>query len=167
MNKKHFKIFFTTISVYALLSFVLSCNNKNTDCTIPCYYGACVNNSCNCNVGYEGDSCTIRTADRFIGDWNAFDSCQTKNFNYVATIAASSSVVNEILITNFGEFGTSFVAVGNVSGFEITIPNQVVQGITLNGAGTIDTTIHQIAITFNVTDAFQNQDACSGIWKKK
>ncbi len=144
-----------------------SCNNKSSDCNVPCYFGSCVNNACNCSNGYEGDSCSVRTVDKFIGDWDAYDSCMAKDFSYVATIAGSSSVTNQILITNFGEFGTSFVVYANISGFNFTIPNQAVQGVTVNGAGVIDTITKQIAVTFSVVDEFHNSDSCSGIWKKK
>ncbi|MCY7410083.1 MAG: hypothetical protein LH473_07405 [Chitinophagales bacterium] len=167
MNKKHTAISIATLSLFALLFLTFSCNNNGTECTIPCYYGACVNNVCNCNYGFEGDSCTIRTVDRFIGNWDAFDSCQTNNYGYTATISASSSVINEILITNFGQFGTSFVATGTVTGISITIPVQNVQGIVLSGAGTIDTAADEISITFSVKDELMIEDACNGIWKKK
>jgi hypothetical protein len=167
MNNKFFFGFGFLIFLIFSVVLIESCKDTSVDCTIPCYYGACVNNACNCNTGFEGDSCTVRTVDRFIGDWDAYDSCQALNYSYTATISASSSVVNQILITNLGQYGTSFVVAGNVSGFDITIPNQVILGIEINGGGAIDTTIHQIKISYTVKDEFQNTDNCSGIWKLK
>src|SRR4029077_3738084 len=99
------------------------------------FNGSCVNNSCNCNLGYEGDSCTVLTTSKFIGSWNALDSCETNNYGYIATIAASSSILNNIIITNFGEYGTSFTVHADVSGMTFTIPEQNVEGITLSGNG--------------------------------
>src|SRR5437868_14191342 len=58
----------------SLIMLMHGCAQKDS-CNIPCFNGACVNNSCNCNTGYEGDSCTIRTTEKFIGEYNAVDSC--------------------------------------------------------------------------------------------
>jgi len=148
-----------------LLVILSACGHKDS-CNIPCFNGTCVNNSCNCNLGFEGDSCTTLTTAKFIGSWNAFDSCQTKNYGYTATIAASSSIVNEIIITNFGEYGTSFIVKADVSGMTFTVPQQIVEGITLSGSGVIDTVTKTIAVSFNAEDELHNTDACAGVWNK-
>jgi hypothetical protein len=117
-------------------------------------------------LGYEGDSCTIRTVEKFIGSWNATDSCQINNYTYTATIAASSSTVNQIIITNFGEYGTSFFVKADISDMTFTVPQQIVEGITLSGSGVINTSTNTIVVTFNAEDELHNTDACTGIWTK-
>lgn len=154
-----------------LLAFIASmiissCNTEDT-CDVPCVFGTCINNSCNCSFGYEGDSCSVRTVDKYIGSWNGVDSCDTNNWGYTATIAASSVLLNQIIISNFGRFGTTFTVVADVTGFTFTIPDQEVQGIKLSGSGAIDTVIQQISVTYSATDAFGSMDHCSGVWTKE
>ncbi len=166
------KIFtwYTLVLVMTGIS-VISVNSCNTeeDCTIQCFFGTCVNNQCNCNAGYEGDSCTILTTQKYIGDWDAIDTCQSNTYSYTATVAASASVVNRLVITNFGRFGSSFTITADVTGNSFTIPTQNVQGISLSGSGTInviDTTLSYISISYFAEDEFHNTDHCNGVWKK-
>ena len=149
-----------------LIALMSACKTKDS-CNVPCFNGACINNSCNCNLGYEGDSCTVLTTNKFIGSWSAVDSCEPKNYEYTATIAASSSIVNQIIITNFGEFGTSFTVTADVSGMTFTVPEQNVEGITLSGNGIIDTVTKKITVSFGARDANNQTDACTGVWTKE
>ena len=150
---------------------VFSVNSCKTDetCTTPCVFGTCVNNECNCNAGYEGDSCSELTTQKYIANWNASDTCDTNIYNYVATISSSSTIANQFQITNFGRFGSAFVVTANVSGTSFTIPSQNVEGITLSGSGTIDVIDSDdatIFISYFAEDEFHNTDHCSGVWTK-
>ena len=148
-----------------LIAMVSSCNTKDP-CNIPCHNGTCVNSSCTCDLGFEGDSCSVLSTYKFIGSWDALDSCETNNYAYTATIAGSSSIVNQIIITNFGRYGTSFTVKAEVSGMTFTVPEQHVEGITLSGNGVIDTVTNKITVSFSVRDEFFQTDACTGVWTK-
>lgn len=152
--------------VIALLAVMSGCKPKD-DCNIPCHNGTCLNNSCNCNLGFEGDSCSVLTTHKFIGNWNALDSCETNTYGYTATIAASSSIANQLIITNFGKFGSSFTVKADLSGMTFTVPEQNVEGITLSGSGVIDTVTKKITVSFGVKDEFNQTDACTGVWTKE
>ena len=161
---------YSTLLLFIALTIfsVNSCSTKE-DCTITCIYGTCVNNICNCNAGYEGDICTVLTTQKYIANWNASDTCETNIYNYVATIASSSSIANRFNITNFGRFGSSFVVYADVTGTSFTIPTQNVQGITLSGSGSInviDSDDAVLSITYFAEDEFHNTDHCNGIWTK-
>jgi len=145
-----------------------SCSNKE-DCNAPCVFGTCVNNECNCNPGYEGDSCSILTTQKYIANWNANDTCDTNIYDYVATISSSSTIANQFEITNFGRFGSAFIVKANVTGTTFTIPSQNIEGITLSGGGSInviDSNTATIFISYFAVDQFQNTDHCSGVWTK-
>jgi len=164
-NKSIRTILWLGLSVIVVELF--SCKGGE-DCNVPCYFGACSNNSCNCNPGYEGDSCTILTTEKFIGSWLATDSCVIDNFGYTATIAASSTIANTLQITNLGEFGTNFIVEANVSGFTFTIPTQTVEGITLSGSGVVDTVAKTIVVSYDAKETGTGKtDACSGLWFKQ
>jgi len=151
-----------------LLVMVSACKPKDS-CNIPCINGVCVNNSCNCNSGFEGDSCTIRTTDKFIGSWDATDSCETGNYGYTVTIVASSSIPNQLIISNFGRYGTTATVTASISGFTFMVLSQNVQNnsITLSGSGTIDTTTNTITVSYTAEEVVSHAtDACSGVWAK-
>ena len=145
-----------------------SCKDEES-CNVPCYFGNCVDNTCNCDVGYEGDSCTVLSIEKILGDWDAIDSCQTDVYEYTATLSVGT-VVNQILVSNFGRFGSTFVVSADVNGDVFDIPSQEIQGITLTGSGTIDvidTVTAFITVNYTAFDGLGNTDTCSGIWTKK
>ncbi len=74
---------------------------------VVCQY---VNTSCNegvckCNTGYEGDTCGILIRNKFIGTYNAIDSCVTPP-NFVVTITAADSI-DQFYINNFYNKGAN------------------------------------------------------------
>ncbi len=157
------------LAVASLAMLLHGCAQKDS-CNIPCFNGACVNNSCNCNTGYEGDSCTIRTTEKFIGEYNAVDSCQSNTYGYIVTVAASTAVPNELIITNFGEYGSTATVVATISGFSFTVPSQsiVSNSITISGSGTIDTVAKKIFVSYIAEDVLSHiTDGCSGVWTKQ
>ncbi|MEO5674695.1 MAG: hypothetical protein ABIQ74_08610 [Chitinophagales bacterium] len=164
-NKKNYSQINSFFILTGFFILIFSCKQKDS-CNIPCFNGVCIDNSCNCTSGYEGDSCTILTTEKFIGDWSANDACDTINYKYTATIAASTSLPNELMITNFGEFGTTFVIKAQISGFTFTVPEQLVQGITLSGNGTVDTTAKIIVVSYTAMDELNNISVCTGSWIK-
>jgi len=156
--------------VFVALSIISvnSCNTKE-ECSITCIFGTCVNNVCNCNAGYEGDSCTELTTQKYVANWNANDTCSANIWNYVATIASSSVIANQFIITNFGRFGSSFSIYANVSGTSFTIPTQNEMGLTISGSGTIeviDSDDAVLYIDYFAKDEFNQTDHCSGVWTK-
>jgi hypothetical protein len=158
---------FFVFAVCAVIPAILnSCGKKDT-CNVPCYSGTCVDNSCNCTTGYEGDSCTIQSTQKFIGSYTATDSCGNNEYGYTVTIAASSTITNQLIITNFGEYGTAFVVNADISGFNLTVPSQIVEGITLTGNGTLDTVVKKITVSYNAVDEFNQTIACTGVWLKQ
>jgi hypothetical protein len=106
------------------------------------------------------------TTAKFVGSWNAVDSCETNTYGYTITIAASSSVVNQLLITNFGEYGTSFVVKADISGMSFTVPLQLVEGITISGSGEIDAFQNTMTVNYTAENQAHQTDACSGTWIK-
>lgn len=137
-------------------------------CQVPCLFGDCQNERCNCLVGYEGDSCHIKTIDRYVGTWTALDTCQTNLWGYTAYFRAKS--LTQLGIENFGGFGTSFVALGQVAGDTLTILAQTVQGISLSGTGRVtekDSVARKMAVYFTLSDEWGNTDTCRCLWQRQ
>lgn len=150
------------------LNFLLiGCGEDTPACDVTCVFGDCAGNDCNCFNGYEGDSCSVLTTQKFIGKWSAVDSCETNVYVYDATISASSTLLNKIQINNFGRWGTDFTITADISGTDFTIPAQTIQGITISGSGAIvviDSNTATITVDYTAKDEFQATDQCSGVW---
>ncbi len=165
MVRRKFEII-SWLSTFVIIFLFSRCAHKDS-CNIPCFNGACINNSCSCNTGYEGDSCTVATTEKFIGSYSATDLCDSNVYGYTVTIAAATSIPNQIIITNFGEFGSTFFITASISGFTFTVASQTLEGITLSGSGTIDTVAKTITASYTAMDELNQMTSCTGTWLRQ
>ncbi|MCS6991649.1 MAG: calcium-binding EGF-like domain-containing protein [Chitinophagales bacterium] len=129
--------------------------------------GTCEDGDCNCPIGYEGDDCGVRTADKYVGTWSAAEVCDSGIYNYVATISASSTEVTSILISNFGGFGSSVVVKGTiVDPNSFTIPSQAFGNVAFSGNGTLSADGLTINITYIASDG-TTSDNCQATYTKQ
>ena len=129
--------------------------------------GTCVSGTCNCADGYEGTNCETKTQDRYTGSYSAIDVCTSGNYNYNATVSASSTDVTKVLMTNFGGFGSSVVVNATVSGSSFTIPSQVFGAVTISGSGTLSSDNLTINVSYTANDTGGGSDVCQGSWDKQ
>ncbi|MBX7142800.1 MAG: calcium-binding EGF-like domain-containing protein [Chitinophagales bacterium] len=129
--------------------------------------GTCVDGTCQCADGYEGTNCETRTADKYAGTWSAVDVCTSGTWTYAATIAASSTEAPKILITNFGGFGSSVVAVATVNGNTMSVPSQTFGAVSLSGSGTLSSNGLTLSIAYTANDVGGGSDVCTGTWDKQ
>lgn len=61
-----------------LTAFIFSCKKDTNTCDdIICEGNStCVNGTCACEEGYEGDDCETYSRDKFIANWSGSDTCQ-------------------------------------------------------------------------------------------
>lgn len=147
---------------------VFSRCQKSEPCKVPCRFGNCEASRCNCYDGYEGDSCHIKTIDRYTGKWNALDSCKTNIWGYTAVLTAKT--ITQINLENFGGFGSSFVVIGQVNRDSIQILPQTVQGITVEGRATVsaaDSVVRKLQVYFTLADEWGNTDTCRCHWLRQ
>jgi len=128
------------------LMFAPSCGDadacKDVDCGTN---GNCFNGECICLDGYElgtDKKCSVVTRNKFLGNYQAGDSCAgTAKWN--SSITASSQAVNKIVISNFGNSGQNVVC--TVNGRNLTID----AGQITKGSGTINANGNQITLDFD------------------
>ncbi len=160
---------FLFVVFYILTMFYLSACNSEESCKVPCYFGVCSNNLCTCLAGYEGDSCSVRSAVRYFGTWQAVDSCLSGVWGYQPVISAGDKV-DQLRIANFAGMGSSFEVQANVMTTSFTLLPQLVQGITISGSGFVwqeDSIAQLLWVTFKAEDEWGNRDSCSGRWIRK
>ena len=113
------------LSMIALVT-VMFFNSCDEDACkdVVCVNGDCVSGVCACDLGYEGTDCDIKSVTKFVGSYSVVDLCDTLVYNYNSIIAASSTTVNGLIITNFGGFGSTLTATATVDENTITLPSQ-------------------------------------------
>ena len=152
--------------------FTLAIVTFYTSCTDPCKdvtclnAGTCVDGTCNCASGYEGDDCGTENRAKFKGAWTAQDGCSLSGSASYGVSVTSGSGIMDVKITNVWN---SFVNVVNatISGSTITIPTQEpdADGFRVSGTGTISTDGHTITWSYTVTDTGSGlSDVCTSTW---
>lgn len=151
---------FLGLAIVTTLS-LLSLNSCTKD---PCKDTTCENSGvptedgddcfCLCPTGYEGTTCGTLVRAKFIGTFNAAETCTSGNDTYSITIAAVTSDDKKVTVLNL--YNAGILVNGDVnSDGGITIPNQAF------GSGTISGTISSTgAVTYTVA-AGGASDGCS------
>ncbi|MBX2928348.1 MAG: hypothetical protein KF852_10975 [Saprospiraceae bacterium] len=103
----------------------------------------------------------------FLGSFTVIESCSaTGNHEYSVSITESSTAETDIIINNFGDFGSTIRA--TVSGSTLTISAQTinVQNTAINvsnGTGSLNGNLLTIAYTYSVLG---NSESCSMVCTK-
>jgi len=74
-----------------------------------CVNGDCYNNLCDCNLGYEGETCETLAVTKFLGTWSTSDiysalepgACQTHQANYSFDIVPNGTSILSAQIMNY------------------------------------------------------------------
>ncbi len=107
---------------------IASCTKTRTPdtCNTTCQNGGtCVNGSCKCPEGYEGNGCEIKILSKFTGAWTVAEDMSLAGTNdtlesgYIVSInAANSSTTTELLVDNIANEG-------NIVRLNATVENNV------------------------------------------
>lgn len=102
---------------------------------------------------------TPRRSD-FLGDYSADESCTSGMYDYTMSVTAGTSS-NGIIFISLGGFGPDFTPTATISGSQITIPTQTVNGLTITGSGTLSANLSTLSISYNIADTNGNTDQCT------
>ena len=136
---------------------------------ILCYNGGiCIDGSCACQPGFEGDDCSMATRDKFLGTYNVTDNCSiTGNAKYTVNIYAVDSNVMQVFIANFNnDFANSVSA--TINGANIEIPPQFpdADGRSVTGNG-VFTGASTITWNYVINTPGNGSNSCSNsVWVK-
>ena len=90
----------TLFVLLTVLSMLVTQSCKKDKCeAVSCFNGSyCDNGTCNCPVGYSGDSCQTMWRDAYLGTWDVVDSCQLSAFLYQVDFAGSDTAINKLVM---------------------------------------------------------------------
>lgn len=129
--------------------------------------GTCVEGDCVCADGFEGTDCGTKSVTKFVGNYNTNEICSTGNYSYSSELQASASNDLRMIITNLYELGENVTAeldAGSTTSF--TIPSVTIQGLTIQGTGSINTDGTTVTINYTVNDGSQTDNCVSTFTKQ-
>ena len=166
----HFLMFFTIA--------ILAGSCKKSCSSVSCHsYGympslgitqreICFNGYCGCPNGYEGDSCQILSAVKFLqpsSTWYASDPCSGSSGYYVNFFSNSgnNTAVNVLYINGiFNNGGTpmevDIVSDNNHRGTTLSIPAQTIGSFAINpsiGSYSVTNSLGRVVLNIDYTDA--------------
>ena len=105
-----------------------------------------------CNKDKEDDGSAVR--DDFLGLWQCdeYDQNQQLVRTFQVEIFAHGSNANNILIDNFNLLGQGYQAEASTSNTTVTISQQVIGSVSVNGSGYITNQLTTIELQYNVDD---------------
>lgn len=108
-----------------------------------------------CDEGYEGSDCKTEVRAKFLGNYHGTEQCTVGNDEYNVVIAASSTDVVKVTISNV--YNQGFTATASVSGSSLTIESQtVVSGVVVSGTGSVSGDGKNLTLTYSIGDGITN-----------
>lgn len=154
------------VGAFATITYT-SCNTDACD-DIDCMNGGlCLDGSCSCPTGYEGETCETKSNAKFIGTYTVTETCGGTNSNpYQVTITAGANAT-DVLISNLGDYnctvGGTITFSGLVNQAQITINDDKCNtqmnatGSYANGVITMSYTASYVGGTDNCTATLTKQ----------
>ncbi len=72
------KVLFVALSLLA----ISACEKKSCKNVVCASYQTCYQGACLCLNGYEGDTCSVLSSTKFIGDWQVLENCAPDPSNF-------------------------------------------------------------------------------------
>jgi len=87
------------------------------------------------------------------GQWSCTETLKSPQDSYEPYIYLNENDSTKVFISNFNGLGNDHEVMATVNGYSITIPNQeMIQGYSARGTGTISSNLQQITWTYFVDD---------------
>lgn len=135
------------------------------ECETLCANGSYENDTCVCDLGYEGETCEDLIRDRYLGNYNASESCTNGNYTYTINIQADVGPTN-ILIHNMYDLFVNPVP-ARIIDFDSIVIDYIEPDFDKNegisGSGALYN--GQIHLQYTVSDG-QSSNICTGTFNK-
>ena len=136
---KQFKIIFTTIVAFLLVStsIVFNACNKDLCKDITCKNnGVCRDGSCKCPTGFEGPYCATKMYEKFIGTFDGYYRCNGTDPKLRTLVVSPDVQPNKVILYNIME-SQDITLNATVDGVKVEIEKTTVGHHTYSGNGHI------------------------------
>jgi hypothetical protein len=158
--KQHILLLF----IIPALLLMSGCDRKSCKEVQCAYNQQCINGECYCLNGYEGSACETESYKKYERSYLVYENCMQSNptiGQYSCTIYHDPTYINKITINGFLGMGFQLSAYittdGNNKGNSVTIPDQNLGGLTINGYGTFDEYNNRLTLNVNYTYNFESK----------
>lgn len=148
----------TLIALSGFTAVTLSSCEEDKCKGISCAYGGtCNEGRCTCPAGYEGPQCETINRQRFGGIWYVNEDGTLSNAaQYSVAVEDVADDMTKIKISTFNN-QLRLNVIASVKGDTMTIPQQVVDGFTVEGRGILTDDLHygehgRMTVTYYIID---------------
>lgn len=181
MNKKLRLISVSAASFLILLATVFSsCEKQEQNFGPTTFYkpcedvfclngGTCRDGNCECPAGFEGAKCEVKSVEKFIGEYKAYDDCYLDGKEpYDASISVDFDPVNELTLKGFGKTCPNdlkaFITI-NKTNFDIPF-QQSCGNYWVSGEGNLRNNVLNVNLVIR-DSALQTSTSCSILMNKQ
>ena len=145
------KLTLISAALFAFIVLFTSCEKKCSTCPT---LQTCVNGTCECVQGLEGDNCSIHSTDKFQGTYNVYESYNPayqgqSTQTFTCPIVPSGNQIDKIWFNNFA--GTGLQVYGIISTVYVTIPDQDAGASHIAGQGTYNVALRRLDLKYQIT----------------
>ncbi len=119
----------------------------------------------------EIDNYSDDSRDKIVGIWDVVETNQIEvkstMENYQVEILNDTSTTSEIIIANFYNIGMNNEAIANMSGLNLSIYSQNIDGFVVNGSGNISSDYETISLDYIVDDGSGDKDTVTAVYSKQ
>jgi hypothetical protein len=140
--KSFTKILFVVLSLLA----ISACEKKSCKNVVCASYQTCNAGQCLCQNGYEGDTCSVLSSTKYIGDWQVVENCSPDPPNFAvyytniratimgSTYYAPNVIYFDILLGSGPVYAQILNTSASSEGLSIYIPPQnLTNGVSIQG----------------------------------
>lgn len=151
---KKIKSLFIAASVSAALAMgISSCNTDKCKDVVCQNDGVCLEGTCDCAVGYEGQFCDTKANAKFAGTWTVNETCGGVVGTAYPVIISANTDPSTVTMKDLGNYSCtsgSYSVPASVTGNAITVSGTVCSTV-FSGNGTLNTAGNSIALTYTAT----------------
>lgn len=139
-------------------------------CKDPCKDTLCDNGTCldegicECNAGYEGPTCSVKITEKYLGTFDASETCDSGPTDYIVNITEDNLNDGQLIFDDIYASGRAVNVIALDS--TLSIPTQPIGNGTIEGDGAISSDLQMITINFSV-ETGPLIDNCSVIFTRQ
>lgn len=152
MKKLKSIVLATGVSIVLAMG-IASCNTDKCKDVVCQNSGVCLEGTCDCPTGYEGEFCETKANAKFAGTWTVNETCNSVIGTAYPVIISANTDPSSVAMKDLGNYSCtsgSYSVPATVSGTSINVSGTVCSTV-FTGTGTLNAAGNSIALTYSAT----------------